>query len=584
MYEIGQRVYELGPRVYGAGPGVYEIGPRTYETGPRVYEVGPVTYKTESRVYEVGPVMHKVGPGVFEEGPRVYEEGPKTYEMGPMVYKKRPRVYKVGPGGYETGCMRKKEISFSQVWGPCDHQSSSNFLYNKEEKQQEDSRSPPEDDWAPDGRGGYHTQKSSERHLVLPHDVEENDIAQNSSEVNSAPQCTGRVSYNVESSRDPLNIEGSVSGHTGEVKQKEPRTFPCSVTSKSFESKSSHGSHPEMQTLRSLFSCSECGKCFAQKSDVGHQRSHCGPYNCSICGKGFHWRSHLDRHEIQHSEVRSHTRLECGKSFKDISCPLKHQKNHTNERPYPCSKCGQSFKHKSKPIRHQGVHTYEILFSCKECGKGFKDKGALMRHQRYHANDMPYKCMECGKGHSQKVLYCMSPKRMGKTAKGSPKKQRKAIDLEMKMKIIQEYEAGKKVKTIAQDLELAHSTISTILKDKDRVKEAVKASTGFKAIITRQRKGLIHETEKLLAIWFDDQMQKKMPTSLLTIQTKVLGIFETLKERHGEASTETFRASNGWFQRFSRRFNLHNRSIGSEAEKLVHRFDDILQKGGHCPE
>lgn len=74
------------------------------------------------------------------------------------------------------------------------------------------------------------------------------------------------------------------------------------------------------------------------------------------------------------------------------------------------------------------------------------------------------------------------------------------------MKIINNYEGGKTVKDIAHVVEIAHSTISTILKD--RVKEAVKASTGFNAIITRQQKGLIHKTEKLLAIWFDDQIKK----------------------------------------------------------------------------
>ena len=73
------------------------------------------------------------------------------------------------------------------------------------------------------------------------------------------------------------------------------------------------------------------------------------------------------------------------------------------------------------------------------------------------------------------------------------------------------------MKVIAADKKLMHSTISVIVKDKVRVKEAVKASTGFKAIITRQRKGLIHEMEKLLAIWFDDQIHKKILMSLLTI-------------------------------------------------------------------
>ena len=45
----------------------------------------------------------------------------------------------------------------------------------------------------------------------------------------------------------------------------------------------------------------------------------------------------------------------------------------------------------------------------------------------------------------------------------------------MKMKIIKDYKGGKKVKVIADDMKLAHPTISTILKDKVRVKETVKA-------------------------------------------------------------------------------------------------------------
>lgn len=148
---------------------------------------------------------------------------------------------------------------------------------------------------------------------------------------------------------------------------------------------------------------------------------------------------------------------------------------------------------------------------------------------------------------------------------GSAKIRRKAISLEMKMKIINDYEAGKKVKEIACDLDLARSTVSTILKDKDRIKEAVKTSIGFTSIITRQRKGLIDEMEKLLAIWFSDQIQKGLPMSLLIIQAKARSIFETLKAREGEESRETFTASHGWLQRFCQRFNLHNQSISGEA-------------------
>lgn len=68
----------------------------------------------------------------------------------------------------------------------------------------------------------------------------------------------------------------------------------------------------------------------------------------------------------------------------------------------------------------------------------------------------------------------------------------------MEIKIIYDYEAGKRVKAIECDLEMTLWTISAILKDK--VKDVIKSSLGFKAIITRQRKGLINEMEKFLAI------------------------------------------------------------------------------------
>lgn len=141
-------------------------------------------------------------------------------------------------------------------------------------------------------------------------------------------------------------------------------------------------------------------------------------------------------------------------------------------------------------------------------------------------------------------------------------------------------------------MEMAYSTISAILKEKDRVKEAVKASTDFNAIITRQQKGLIRKMEKLLTIWFDDQIQKRMPMSLLIIQTKPCSIFAMLKVWGEEELTETFTANRGWLQSFHCWFNLHNRAVSGEsvsagvkgAEKFVEDFYKIIEDGSYCSE
>ncbi|XP_068210912.1 tigger transposable element-derived protein 1-like [Palaemon carinicauda] len=192
----------------------------------------------------------------------------------------------------------------------------------------------------------------------------------------------------------------------------------------------------------------------------------------------------------------------------------------------------------------------------------------------------------------------MSEKRMNTTVLGTPVKKRrrtgprKSIDINTKLRIIEQREAGNRVQTIANSLGLAHSTICTILKDKERVRESAKTTAGYNALITRVRRGPIHEMEKLLAIWFDDQVSKRSPINLTMIQRKALGIFNKLKAREGDACTETFTASKGWFQRFCRRFRLHNRSIYGEAastdmeaaEKFINDLDKVIEEEGYYPE
>ncbi|XP_007434210.1 histone-lysine N-methyltransferase SETD2 isoform X2 [Python bivittatus] len=221
-----------------------------------------------------------------------------------------------------------------------------------------------------------------------------------------------------------------------------------------------------------------------------------------------------------------------------------------------------------------------------ENGEGLSDKNQVLSLSRLMVRiETPEQKLTC-----LKLIQMSSKRKSPSSAEGRSKKQRKAIDLNLKMKIIKAYDAGKKVNIIAREEGLAHSTISCILKDKERIREAMKGSPGTRAVITRQRKGLIHETEKLLMLWIEDQIQKRMPVGLLLIQAKARSIFQTLKERAGEECTETFTASRGWFMRFQRRFNYHSAHASGEAagvEEVAQRFlnelDDIIAEGNYLP-
>ncbi|CAM2120016.1 unnamed protein product [Caretta caretta] len=125
-----------------------------------------------------------------------------------------------------------------------------------------------------------------------------------------------------------------------------------------------------------------------------------------------------------------------------------------------------------------------------------------------------------------------------------PVRKRKKIDLEQKMKIVKKYEGGQSLSSIARELNLATSTVKSILNDSARIKEHMKGSALLKStVITKQRSGAIYEMEKLLTMWMEDQIQKRVPLSLMIIQAKAKSIFEDVKavEATGRETGKTLR-------------------------------------------
>ncbi|XP_055521162.1 tigger transposable element-derived protein 1-like [Leucoraja erinacea] len=154
------------------------------------------------------------------------------------------------------------------------------------------------------------------------------------------------------------------------------------------------------------------------------------------------------------------------------------------------------------------------------------------------------------------------------SASGVKKKTR--IPLKMKLKIIALRERGKRVIDIARELGIPQSTISTICKDKTRIRDAAKSSASVKSTVIRnKRAGPIGDIERLLVTWMEDQIQKHKPFSLSTIQAMARSFFNTLKENSDDPTyPQVFTASPGWFQRFKRRNNFNNVKISGEAASV----------------
>ncbi|XP_068241084.1 putative CENPB DNA-binding domain-containing protein 1 [Palaemon carinicauda] len=104
------------------------------------------------------------------------------------------------------------------------------------------------------------------------------------------------------------------------------------------------------------------------------------------------------------------------------------------------------------------------------------------------------------------------------------------------------------------------STISTILKQKEAIK-ALKSSKGI-TIISKRFSPIIEEMERLLLIWIKDREIVGDTITETIISEKAHAIFTDLKEASsggdaGESSTEPssddFKASRGWFEKFKKR-------------------------------
>uniref|UniRef100_A0AAR2LTM2 Uncharacterized protein n=1 Tax=Pygocentrus nattereri TaxID=42514 RepID=A0AAR2LTM2_PYGNA len=176
----------------------------------------------------------------------------------------------------------------------------------------------------------------------------------------------------------------------------------CMINFSTKESKLQHEQvhNTRAQKKRRPHHCSVCGKSYLQRSHLQtHQRVHTGerPYDCSECGKRFNRHCHLQRHQRIHTGEKPYNCSECGKSFTTQSYLQTHQRIHTGEKPHQCSQCGKSFTRLSNLIQHQHTHTGKKPYDCPECGKSFTLPSHLQTHQRIHTGEKPYYCSDCEK-------------------------------------------------------------------------------------------------------------------------------------------------------------------------------------------
>lgn len=141
-----------------------------------------------------------------------------------------------------------------------------------------------------------------------------------------------------------------------------------------------------------------------------------------------------------------------------------------------------------------------------------------------------------------------------------------SISLENKLKAIKRVENGEKMKLVAESFKIKPNTMSTIYKQRDKLKKKLNdnpASKKFK----RMRDGKNANLDKAVVTFVQQARQHNIPVSGTLIQTKAKQLGELLK-------INNFTASCGWLQRLKKRTGMKWRCLTGDAaeadEQVAH--------------
>jgi len=155
--------------------------------------------------------------------------------------------------------------------------------------------------------------------------------------------------------------------------------------------------------------CPVCGRQFHQRATLRQhvQHVHAPPgsfaIECPTCGLRMRSRnslySHIARfHPPSLSSLPRHVCGMCGREFHQRGNLRKHEQTHRDDAPYVCQDCPRRLRTAERLKRHQTWHQQGAEFTCADCGHRFVQPSDLRRHIafRHSPTNNTYRCCYCG--------------------------------------------------------------------------------------------------------------------------------------------------------------------------------------------
>lgn len=121
--------------------------------------------------------------------------------------------------------------------------------------------------------------------------------------------------------------------------------------------------------------------------------------------------------------------------------------------------------------------------------------------------------------------------------------------------------SGEKATVLARRYGVNECTIRSIRVKGKNIRQAATLLGEHRKFDKMIRQECVVKMENLLVAWIQDMIKKKIPLSGAKIKKQALNFYQYVKEKYYQNTEKSFCTSDVWFERFRKRFNLHNISF-----------------------